>query len=436
MLNIGEYTFSTFIAKINVDFDLNNFNNWEPIQKATVFHEFFHFYQNCSTVYGQICISQICNIVATIHNEKKDIINLPYSSNDLLISQSLFDIYYKPTQNWKNINLILDQGIKSSIKLNELINNSENQKLKNKKFEYAYLSVINKDKERTEYILDGIAICETMIAMIEEELFPRTTRYRSEYPYCLANEISNKIRLNIKWSNKILILICDLCLDFYNPGVIFINFFYTINENKTTITINEIFEYFSNIIPNIYIQSQDQFKSFNFYEYKSNTKNQAIQDLKNLITNHYYDSSYTWIKEGINSMYIIRNQRLYLQKEKNQLLDYNLDWFISILNLGYPIFKLCNNNEEKDIFFKFGNTCKNEQIQWQYWFGVNSFLKLLEIDNFDSMICPFNSYCENSDNEVCSLNPFQFYKKGNCQFQHFMSVFNLENKKIIDSKNK
>ncbi|MGD1820247.1 MAG: hypothetical protein ACPKOI_10285 [Pleomorphochaeta sp.] len=434
MKNIGEYYFSSFIAKINGDYDLNDFNKWTDSQKSTVFHEFFHFYQNCSTVYGQINISRICNIVATIHNYEKETFTIPYFIKDLEISEGLFDKYYVPNQDWDDITFFLHSEIKNDRKIEEDIRKSGLSNLKNEAIEYASVCAVIKNKENKEnkeFILDGLAICETMIAMIEENLFPKSTNYIEKYPYYLAKKISNEIRNKIKWTNEILIFICDLCLNFFNPGVIFLKFLNSLDENITEIKFSDITNFFDKLSYRTYSETQNKFIEYSYEEYVDTHRKKVISDLKNLITAKYYNSAIDWIENGINSVSVIRKELLSMILEHKKFYNYyDYDWFLNILNLGYPIFKLYDKNKDENEYFLFGKKLKDD-VQWAYWYGIESFLNLLGKKNINNIICPFYSNCKNSDKEECSLEPFDQYKNKDCEFQHFMSIFNLENKNIV-----
>jgi len=437
MENIGEYSFSAFISTIYDNLDLNNFANWTDNQKATICHEFFHFYQNCSTVYGQVCISKICNIVATIHNEVEENFIIPYRNKDLVISNGLFDLTYSPSQDWDNINIFLKSKIKRKENLEEMINSSEFNNLKENKIEYASLCVVMKNRERKEFIFDGLAICETMIAMIEENLFPRITNYTEKYPYCLAKKISEEIRKKIKWSNEILIYICDLCLNYYNPGVTFIKFLNSVDENLTELSFSYVTSYFYAHSFDIYLDSQDNFISYSYDEYIKYHRNKVIKDLANLITSNYYETSLTWIKEGINCISIARNTVLSLFKNSEFNFQYEINWFFNMLQLGYPIFKLCDTTKSENEFFLLGPKNISDNYGGAntrlYWYGINSFLTILGLDSFDKIICPYYGNCLNSNKEKCVLDPFHLYMNENCEFHNFMSIFNLEKKNIIAS---
>lgn len=432
MLNAGEYVFSSFIASINSKIDLSSFANWSDNDKAVITHEFLHFYQNCSTVYGYICIKHIADVVASIATQKDMNIRMPINPKDYLeIPQLLHNLRYCPEQDWDSVNMILGCSIKPiDGELKTAIQNSPKTILKQQVFEKAVLKVGCSCRGIQEYIFDGIALCESMVAMIEKKLFPKTPCYKSSFPYCVAKEVAEHLQPQISWDDDCLILLCDLCLDTFDPGVYFIKFLKNVDKQTKKIDARDVFNYFENMNISIFSESSDQMINMTRDEYREKVIEDAMSSLKNMITNSYYESAFTWISEGMRAFFVIRDQLLGMQEKLSRYFPYNWDWLVSMLSFSYPIFKTENVETMLPEFFVLGNITATKDVQWQYWDGMNRFLRLISSKYWRKLFCPFFTFCNYVEIESCSLDPFRLYGSENCRFQHYMSIFNLENKKL------
>jgi len=433
MLNAGEYVFSSFIASINSKIDLSSFSNWRDSDRAVITHEFLHFYQNCSTVYGQMCIKHIADVVATIATQKKIDVRMPIDPHDYLeIPQLMHDLRYFPEQDWDSVNMILDCSIKpvdGDLKI--AIQNSPKAVFKKQVFEKAVLEVGCNCRGKQEYIFDGIALCESMVAMIEKKMFPKIPSNKSSFPYCIAKKVAEYLQPLINWDDDCLILLCDLCLDTFDPGVHFIRFLKNVDKQTKKIDARDVFNYFENIEIVIYSESNDQMIKISWDEYREKAIEDALRSLENMITHSYYESAFRWISEGMRAFFVIRDQLLKMQEEESKYFPYNWNWLVPMLSFGYPIFKTENMETMLPDFFVLGNITDIKDVQWQYWDDMNRFLRLISSKYWRSLFCPFYTLCNNTEKDSCSSKPFKRYGSENCRFQHYMSIFNLDNKTLF-----
>lgn len=436
MLNVGEYVFSSFIVRINQKIDLESSANWSDETKAIVAHEFLHFYQNCATTYGQMCIKHYGDVIASIATTPTKEIQIPINPQDYLeIPQMWHQIRYCPEQDWESVNMVLDCSIKNvDESLLDAIRKSSFLTLRQQVPKKPVVKVALNCKGVKDYILDGTALCESMVAMIEEKIFPKKVSYRSQFPYCVAKVIAKHFRPKINWDNDSLILLCSLCLDYYDPGVMFLKFFEDVDSNKEEVDARFIINYFKNIHIEIFTEINDQINSMTRQNFRNMVLENTLNSLDNLVTNKFYQPAIDWFKNGLKIFYVIRNQLLWLEDMFSAYFPYDWNWLTLMLSAEYPIYKVEPDTIEKQPeFFILGNNYLSDSVQWRYLDGLIRFLNFLTIEDRKGIFCPFYTFCMSTERESCSSNPLKLYSSKNCEFQHFMSIFNLEDKQLIDS---
>ena len=435
MINAGEYVFSSFIASINQQIDLASSANWTDDIKAVVAHEFLHCYQNCATVYGQMCIKHYGDVIASIATDQNNEIKLPLNPlNYLEIAQRWHMLRYAPEQDWESVNMILGCSIENiDGLLLKAIQDSSKSTLKQQVIEKAVVKVALNCKGFGKYILDGTALCDSMVAMIEEKIFPETSHYDLRFPYCLAKEIAKIMRPKINWDNDCLILLCDLCLDAFDPGLMFIQFFENIDVNIKKIDARDIYNYLKNIQMEVFSEANDQMVSMTWLDFRKKFLQDTLNSLDNLITNSFYQSAIDWVKDGLRAFFVIRDQLLGKAELSGTFFPYDWNWLVSMLSYGYPVYKVePDTMDHPPDFFVLGNRQLSASVQWSYLDGLIRFLNFLGIKNREYLFCPFYASCRSTEKESCSNDPIRLYGLKNCQFQHYMSIFNLEKKQLID----
>lgn len=434
MLNAGEYVFSSFIARINQQIDLASSANWTDDIKAVVAHEFLHCYQNCATVYGQMCIKHYGDVIASIATDQNNEIKLPLNPfNYLEIAQRWHQLRYAPEQDWESVNMIFGCSIENiNGLLLKAIQDSSRSTLKRQVLKMAVVKVALNCKGFGKFILDGTALCESMVAMIEEKIFTGTTCYCSQYPYCLAKEIAKSMRPNINWDNDSLILLCDLCLDTFDPGITFLQFFEDIDVHMKKINARDIFNYFKNIEMEVFCDIDDKMNRMTWPNFRKKFLQDTLNSLENLITNSFYQPAIDWVKDGLKAFCVIRDQLLGQAEMSSVFFPYDWNWLVSVLSLGYPVYKVEPDTITPPEFFVLGNRQLSASIRWGYLDGLIRFLNFLGIEDRDGLFCPFYTSCRSTEKESCSDDPIRLYGLENCQFQHYMSIFNLEKKQLID----
>ncbi|PJZ75293.1 hypothetical protein [Leptospira neocaledonica] len=243
-VELGFYKSSFFFIGMNTFRDLEKVfgSNKEYI----LTHEYIHFLQDISTTFA---LSNISHTIAVINNfideakesdEKEISVPLVIRNANVRINDDMFRVYFGKNLSY-NISL-------TNLKIIKYVKKEYIQPDINKKIEYYSIKFNNLDGDIFDYSLGAVDILEGMAYIIEDHIHP-SEDVNPPLPYSTVQLLVEKIVPNLASNKYIISTICELALQTYNPGTMFVDILEIIsNDNlevKNTQDILSIMDGFS-----------------------------------------------------------------------------------------------------------------------------------------------------------------------------------------------
>lgn len=217
----GHYMPAFFKLAMFNDADFSKINNWDEIPVALFFHEYIHFLQDISTIYGLNNIIRIGEIIQEAIAGFK-------SGNANFEVPLVFD---RENINTRDIDVVLG-GYRGEIDLEITIRSVElvNKYPVNESLTYFVPKVIINYNDDNKIDFGSHAIMESM-AYIAEQYVSRNDLNAAQYPYHIA-----KILADFEcpgFSDEILnvYVLCDLSLMHSEPGAAFLRYLAKIKKS-------------------------------------------------------------------------------------------------------------------------------------------------------------------------------------------------------------
>ncbi|CAG5077621.1 hypothetical protein [Parvicella tangerina] len=243
------YKPSFFRMKIDLPIDMSNLNEIPDGAFSLYLHEYIHFIQDISTIYGLMNISTINYYIQDcankIHKAKGKEFHPPISLVQKENDHGFNNFKLKPIYIGTSINPKSDKikFLSYKIKPRQFGEKGETVGIVEVKF------IDLKDDSERVIELGGNHICEGMAYLAESHIYKEVLKEHEheiiaqEYPYLLVKKIAEKLYPKIAEDSLILIALCDICLMTYHPGLSYVrllehlrdkNFFedHKLSENK------------------------------------------------------------------------------------------------------------------------------------------------------------------------------------------------------------
>lgn len=294
------YRPSFFNMKIDLPIDLQNLNEIPEGAMGLYFHEYIHYIQDISTIYGLMNISTInfyiqsCAHYLSKNKDLKnfkvplvleDVVEKGVETNYGLINFSLRPIYLGSPINPKSriikdfryniIDFKLNDGIIIQ-KVNILFKSDED---------------IVRELE-----FGGNHVTEGMAYLCEQQNFSDILPLADEYPYNVIEKIVEIIYPEIIEEKILLIALCDMSLMTYHPGLSFVRLVEFIKQeqfiNETT-EIDEIYDKGLKFLKGSHVE---------FSELVEIVKSEIVKNFNA----EYYEDIKTWVNCIFDSVKILR----------------------------------------------------------------------------------------------------------------------------------
>lgn len=216
-----------FHIKIDLPVEIGNLNDVTDSTLSLYLHEYIHFIQDISTIYGLINISTINYYIqdcaARIHRQAEKEFKVPLQlserSGDFgYLNHSLQPIYIGSSINPKRKNIdFVSYKIKKQLFSKDRYIDTVNLSLEDKI-----------DSKMFQVNLGGNLITEGMAYLSERYVYQEILHTQGveipvdEYPYCVVEKIAEDIYPELAQNKILIIAVCDCSLMTYHPGLSFI----------------------------------------------------------------------------------------------------------------------------------------------------------------------------------------------------------------------
>lgn len=300
------YRPSFFRIKMDLPFEFKDLNELPDGALSLYLHEYIHFIQDISTIYGLVNISTINHYIqdcaSRIYKENNKEFEVPLRLSPRegdygYLNHSLRPIYLgsKINPKRKKIELV-------TYKYGSQIFNEKNEKVD-------VIKVTLKDKRsNTDFEIDlgGNLITEGMAYLSERYVYSEILQSQGaeiavdEYPYLVAEKIAEKIYPEFAKFTILLIAVCDCSLMTYHPGLSFIRAMEYLNKTKF-IETNEDSE---QIIPKLYEELNALLKR-NHFDFDTIVE-QVRESIKKSFKDGVFNGNNEWIDILFDRIKIIR----------------------------------------------------------------------------------------------------------------------------------
>ncbi|RYE57635.1 MAG: hypothetical protein EOP48_05380 [Sphingobacteriales bacterium] len=235
----GLYTPSYFTMRLATTQDLHPLSDLDIKYLSTYFHEYFHFLQDLTTVFGLNCSWNTYDrtIRALEYAQKTEgevVVPLPNELGiELLRNLTVQKHVYGDKTPEKAISdkfSIVGIEIVSKAELKDLIPDEANK--------FVRVSLMDEKEVTTQFWFGGIAVIESMTYLIQGKFFD--TSHTPVFPYKAAWIIAGHINGQFKERPELVFSLCEIALYSPYPGLSFYEILKHINDNS--IEINETSE--------------------------------------------------------------------------------------------------------------------------------------------------------------------------------------------------
>lgn len=243
-LGHNKYSTSAFCIVLDLPIDLTNFKNGlNDHQFALYLHEYIHFLQDFSTIYGLMKFSNILlytkaqasYAVKKRYKKIKIPAHAPSDSHSYSYVKRNYDMFQ--LYRGDGVNSLSQHFDKHSITIKQIKEVSNLKPSNNETIKTLQITIEDQNGTTNTVCFGGEIICENMASLAEREylknkqLLPSKT---TEYPYYLAEKLAEFIYPEIaSLSKEWLFWIMDLCLSkSFNPGYVFFLLIKDLKDNS------------------------------------------------------------------------------------------------------------------------------------------------------------------------------------------------------------
>ena len=423
---IGSYIPSFFEMNISTDSDDLSIDKLSNRDVTILFHEYIHFLQDFTTIYGLTAIythkEYISSVVNRIYKYGSKEFPVPFEIDDnndnVLLNKYIYKFTLGDHSEIKKIT-IKEITIKEITINNELLTNNFLKEIPS-----ITLSVNNDD-----YITFGaIAIMENMAYIMERCCSPCSYKKSPEFPYQVAEKVAEFYSPEFAKDQYKVLALCDISLQSSNPGVFFVKVMKGIEENRIS------FETPESVYDHLYTLDVYDYGTLEQKTFLDAYKKRLIQIqhlLKEYIKNMPMIKSYhKWI-DGITNFSLKwreSDRYLLLNMARHQDLSTNRYWANVIHEVGTPLM-----SNKKGHYFKIPPHGSTKDMDVEFFRAIREIESLFESGSVE---CSMYNWCKISNNKsinnLCKRTPWKKSTEGYlCPYALLWRHWNLSNRTPI-----
>ena len=382
----------------------------------TIMHEYIHFIQDVSTVYGLANLSNTFSDISNFYNIIEDKIKLPYKFPNIKvreINKDLFSIYYSECPYFTlpklDVNIEINSLPVSKLGLDgfPMLNY----------YEVDFIEGGNKHS----FPFGACSLLEGMAKLIEYHLFQVSQNENKwvlpyDFPEIIAKHLYPKLGNNLAY----VVALCDVSLMYYHSGEVFVKMLEMMKEEN----------YYPQKIDDLYIFviSHLQIPGTNFKSFWTCSVSNAIKDIKNIVNVDEYNIAGQWAVNMIDYYYQLRISRFAFLSSIMELspLEARTRLYSVFKDITSPV--IYNNSMNFAIIGGY-DIDKESHGKLIYWYNLSIFYYYLFYN--EKTRCPFDSFCGIVDN--CTVQETPWQRKGDdyCFYQQYSRMFALYKRQII-----
>lgn len=409
---LGYYMPSFFFLNVATEDDLTNLDLLSDDDKSTLSHEYVHFLQDITTIYG------LCNICAMVDMQKainEKILTSPQPtfkvpviidpSSPTSVNEELFNHYVgdvdldlEDIQFINNIRLVENGKILGFEKVPSII------------VEYTETNGM-----KGMFNFGSACVMETMAYMIEDRLYD--CAQPPFFPYKIAKEVCRYIYPALANDDLNIILLCDIAMNSTHPGKFFYDFI-TVLEEKHFVP-SAYSDFYAEFEKYTFTDSQGQ--KLDIYQTYKKYGDLAKGQLNDYFTNHIFGEVREWFGKIIDLGIDFRNKNIsfWVDVLKYPTKQERISAFNLLTNVfGFP---LMTNNHEHYFFH-------HPQINTDKIVALRAINEINELTAYGQQGCGMKKFCSQPVNITSSLcdEPWKQVKElQHCPFAQIWGMWGL-----------
>lgn len=394
---LGFYIPSFFEMHVNTSKDDMTINQLPLKDMTTLFHEYIHFLQDFTTIYGlggiYVHSEYLHSVVNRIYNVPTKEFKVPFVIND------------------NNDNVLLNKQIAAltlgdtseciTFEISDIVSGSD-PLIKNPYLESVPNEIII-SKNGDMWVFGAMAIMESMAYIMERCASPKGYVSSPEFPYMAAEKVANFIAPGFSDDPLMVLALCDMSLMSSNPGACFLRVMRGVRDGALHFDKPEdIYDHFYDQVAEYADGRPGSLLLSDFKKQLKVIESQLKSYLRDLpIVNAYYE----WIDRLVAFALDWReNDRCFLLKmARHDDLATNGCFGYAISKVGTPL--MSNNNP--GAYYKITPEGATLDMDVEYLKAIH------EIENVfldASHECSMFVWCKNSPhataNELCQISPW------------------------------
>lgn len=426
--SLGTYINSFFNFNLNTNLPITTNLLKSPSPLLSVFiHEYLHYLQDISTVYGLINMDMtFVRIGHFYHITDRDII-LPYTNfktKDKIFEDNvtLFEVYENPADYFDLPNNQKD-GNEIKIKIRE----ETLSKLYFETGEYdvvrAHYVIYKKGKNyRKEIPFGAQAIQECMARILENKIFNVQNDGKLHIPYDLPTVIIKSKYPRLAACDEYIFALCDASLMYYNPGDCFIHILNVMKARRfRPISVKSIYDF---IFQNV------SFKEGTLFELYDKAIEKSKESLGKIVMPGFEDAR-DWFNRSIDYFCNKRRTNItfltdIIDSDPKKTMN---NFYGLVLNNTSPLFY--NNQYDFQILTNlFIPSTGHDSLM--YWYFLERMYNFVFIEK-NNRCCPYKNFCNYHNSYVCNDDRHPLLKaETGCLFDQYMKIFNLHNRNVLN----
>lgn len=393
---LGYYTPAFFHINVSTN---KSFKQFSDKDFSVFLHEYIHFIQDVTSIYGlnnmyvysEYLRFAIDRVYQSINNQF-DVPILPTIDNEdnIYLNKRICSLTNGDHQDiWKIRELESIEIINEPLGIaNTPIDSIES----------VYIEAIDGVGEKQIFVFGAISIMESMAYLIEQRLCPYCAT-SPDFPYSIASKIVEKVYPEFGKNKLNVLALCDLSLQYSNPGKVFIQFLNEmLSKNWLPHAPEDIYDELLNREISINGQTGISLEQ-NYSELSEIVKKQV----EGYFNDHIFQDLKDWVGQLIDTAKEVRfkNRYFILNIARGGLLKENLCFKEIRETLGTPL--ISNNSGEATFLYP----NKPKGVEVGYFSAIGQIISLFERGDFECSLYPMCVKFKNEIDNRCMFSPWK-----------------------------
>lgn len=381
---------------------------------ATISHEYIHFIQNTSTVFGLAHMCSVFDQIKTFYHAPKGAsVPVPFvlESESAQLNKDLFSVYFNRV---KYVSIPCKDFLALRVEEEEPVLDEFPDLT-------SFRLIASVSGNETEFSFGADAIIEGMAISFENSLFSASTG-TVEIPYDLPRVVVGLEHPDFPRDSPFIFAVCDASLSFYDPATVFLNSIRSMAKAKSVpAKAADVYEF-------IYKRFVNPRISRTYFHHHFD---QAKSQISGVVNAAAFQESRDWIVGILNEFESLRaSDHGFLASILERPRGEALEKFAALMRLtGTPLI----HNSKGESFVIAANGAAVHPNSLFYWIALGRVFE--QITASGGVRCPVQELCADRA-AVCDVRPWDREPQPGhlCMFNQIYSCLGLSGKQLTEAK--